>query len=161
MDIPTKKTSPMDTSTEEAWKAWTKERGVVRSPDPAGLNFDLDSTQTSQSLPSFQITRGNQNPLASACPCAVDCNSQCCKSARVLLNTRTNRDVTPLLSPVKNTGSVQRSESPVGSYGSTDSNEQLITVEEFGGVSVCVGVGVSFSCENLMCRNIVNLLFGY
>lgn len=141
MDIP-KKASPLDSANEEAWQAWTKERGNISSPEPpgAGPNFDLDSVQTSQSLPNFQFSRGDRNPLATTCPCAADCNSQCCKSSRELLKARASpyNDGTPLLSPVKNTGSIQRAESPVGSYGSTDSSDQLITDQDHGGVCVFV-----------------------
>ncbi len=130
MDIPTKKSSgPLDSANEDAWQAWTQER--VSPPGGTGPNFDLDSIQTSQSLPNFQISRSRPNPLdlACACPCTGDCNKECCTSARALLNSSTGvyTDNTPLLSPVKNT-SVQRSESPASSYGSTDSGDQLVSV---------------------------------
>ncbi len=127
----------METLNEEAQGLWAKERGVVSSPEPESekKNFGLFSMQMSQSLPSIRIAQGNCNFFARTCPCAVDCNSQCCKSAQVLPNTRIClTDETPLVSSAS---SLHRSGSFYGSMGSSD---PLITEEDGGGVSVYVYV---------------------
>ncbi|XP_064396807.1 probable proton-coupled zinc antiporter SLC30A4 [Halichondria panicea] len=130
MDIPRRPGTP--SSPEAAVRqTWSNQKGVITSPDPlhTGPHFDLNSV-SANSLPNIQITRGNGSIGLSTCPCAVNCNKNCCKSSRAMIGTKPDPygDETPLLSPVKN--SIQRSESPAGSYGSTDSSDQLLSDEE-------------------------------
>lgn len=130
MDIPRRPGTP--SSPEAAVRqTWSNQKGVITSPDPlhTGPHFDLNSV-SAHSLPNIQITRGNGSIGLSTCPCAVNCNKNCCKSSRAMIGTKPDPygDETPLLSPVKN--SIQRSESPAGSYGSTDSSDQLLSDEE-------------------------------
>ncbi len=131
MDIPRVPGTPSSPEAA-ARQSWSNQKGVITSPDPptTGPHFDLNSVGASRSLPNIQISIGDRSLGLSTCPCSVDCNENCCKSARAMIRIKPDPygDETPLLSPVKN--SIQRSESPAGSYGSTDSSDQLLSEED-------------------------------
>ena len=164
---PLGKSVPVNATLDEEHKqAWSYRSGViVASPtqvptEPSPWDFDLNSVNKDghKTLPGFQVStdRGttsnysnvNAGPLVSIndCPCGPDCDQPCCKvakqrSAPMTIHSRQLRDDTPLLSPVQEAGK-QRCTSPAGSYGSTDSMDQLIDGNDTALVScVCVCVG--------------------
>ena len=167
------KSVPVNATLDEEHKqAWSYRSGVVvASPtqvptEPSPWDFDLNSVQreenkTKRTLPGFQVTTDRATtsdysnvrvmPVFSVngCPCGPDCDQPCCtivvkqRSAPMSITPRQLRDETPLLSPVERENG-QRSMSSTGSYGSTDSMEELLGGNDTALVScVCVCVCVS------------------